>query len=191
MLYYERMEPTTDTPPPLDDDTPADLTGLINFANSRASSRRPERFGTPADAAAFLSHCELGYDGGRLSGQDTARLQRLRDAIVDAVKEPTDARAWDTINELAGTAPLRLHIASGHTATLEPANTNPTDAVVARLLDQIARAVTTGRWNRLGACAQCQRVFYDTTRSHTRRWCSYATCGNKANVAAYRSRNRS
>lgn len=191
MLYYGRMDSTTDTPPPLDDDTPADLKGLINFANSRASSRRPERFGTPAGAAAFLSHCELGYDGGRLSDLDTARLQRLRDAIVDAVKEPADARAWDTINELAGTAPLRLHIASGHTATLGPANTNPADAVVARLLDQISRAVTTGRWSRLGACAQCQRVFYDTTRSHTRRWCSYATCGNKANVAAYRSRNRS
>ncbi len=191
MLYYARMEPKTDTPPPLDDDTPADLKGLINFANSRASSRRPERFGTPADAAAFLSQCELGYDGGRISPQDTARLQRLRDAIVHAVDEPTDPRAWDAINELAGTAPLRLRIASGETAILEPANTSPADTVIARLLDQIARAVTTGRWNRLGACARCQRVFYDTTRSHTRRWCSYATCGNTANVAAYRSRNRS
>jgi predicted RNA-binding Zn ribbon-like protein len=191
MLYYGRVDPMIETPPPLDDDTPADLKGLINFVNSRAGVRRPERFGTPADAAAFLSHCELGYDGGRLSSQDTARLQRMRDAIVGAIKEPTDAGAWDTINELAATAPLRLRVASGHTATLESAHTNPTDTVIARLLDQIARAVTTGRWDRLGACAQCQRVFYDTTRSHTRRWCSYATCGNKANVAAYRSRNRS
>lgn len=184
------MDPLTEAPPPLDEDTPADLKGLINFANSRASSRRPERFGTPAEAAAFLSQCELDYDGEKLSAEDVTRLRRLRDAIVHAVKEPADAQAWDTINELAATAPLHLQVLSGHTAILEPAHTNPADTVIARLLDQIARAVTTGRWGRLGACAQCQRVFYDTTRSHTRRWCSYATCGNKTNVAAYRSRKR-
>ena len=114
----------------------------------------------------------------------------MRDAIVQAVKEPKDPRAWETINELAVTVPLRLRVVNSDTATLEPTRTKPTDSVIARLLDQIAHAVTTGRWDRIGACAKCQRVFYDTTRSHTRRWCSYATCGNKANVAAYRSRNR-
>jgi len=189
------MDPVADGPPPLDDHTPVDLRALINFVNSRASIRRPERwperFGTPADAAAFLAHCDLGYDGQTLSTQDTARLQRLRDAIVHAVQKPMDARAWDAIDEIAVTAPLRLRLASGPTATLKPARTNAADTVIARLLDQIARAITTGRWDRLGACAQCQRVFYDNTRSHTRRWCSYATCGNRANVAAYRSRTRS
>jgi len=176
MLYYGCMDPKTNGPPPLDDDTPADLKGLINFVNSRASIRRPERwperFDTPADSAAFLTHCELGYDGQTLSAQDTTRLRRMRDAIVHAVKEPTDPRAWAAINELAKTSPLHLHVASSHAATLQSVRTNPADTVIARVLDQIARAITTGRWDRLGACAQCQRVFYDTTRSHTRRWCS-------------------
>jgi predicted RNA-binding Zn ribbon-like protein len=185
------MDPATNGPPPLDTGTPGDLRGLINFLNSRAGSRRPERFDTPSHAAAFLIHCELGYEGEPLSTHDTTRLQRLRDAIVSAVKEPTNAAAWDAINELAVNAPLRLHILSSHTAILESARTNPADSTIAQLLAQISRAITTGRWDRLAACARCQRVFYDTTRSHTRRWCSYATCGNKANVAAYRARSRS
>ena len=190
MLYDTQMDATTNGPPPLDNDTPAELRGLINFLNSRAGTRRPERFGAPADAAAFLTHCELGYDGRSLSARDTTRLRRMRDAIVHAVKEPKDPRAWETISELAVTVPLRLRVVNSDTATLEPARTKPTDSVIARLLDEIAHAITTGRWDRIGACAKCQRIFYDTTRSHTRRWCSYATCGNKANVAAYRSRSR-
>ena len=185
------MNAASDGPPPLDADTPADLRGLINFLNSRASTRRPERFDTPSDAAAFLIHCELGYEGETLSAHDTTRLRRLRDAIVSAVKEPTNAVAWHAINELAVNVPLRLHIPSSHTVILESARTNPADSMIAQLLDQISRSITTGRWDRLAACARCQRVFYDTTRSHTRRWCSYATCGNKANVAAYRARSRS
>ena len=191
MLYNGTMDPASDGPPPLDTDTPADLRGLINFLNSRLSSRRPERFDSPSNAAAFLIHCELGYEGETLSTHDTTRLRRLRDAIVSAVKEPTNAAAWDAVNELAANAPLRLHIPSSHTTVLESARTNPADSTIAQLLDQISRAITTGRWDRLAACARCRRVFYDTTRSHTRRWCSYATCGNKSNVAAYRARSRS
>ncbi len=182
--------PGKDSPPPLDDDTPVELRGLINFINSRASTRRPERFDTPSDAAAFLSHCELGYDEQALSTADTTRLRRLRDAIMRALEEPADPTAWNAINKLAATAPLRLHTAIGPTASLQATRTNSTDAVIARVLDQLANAIATGRWDRLGACARCRRVFYDSTRSHTRRWCSYANCGNRANVAAYRHRAR-
>ena len=180
----------TDSPPPLDDDTPVELRGLINFINSRASTRRPERFDTPSSAAAFLSHCELGYNGQGLSSSDTTRLRRLRDAIMCALEDPTNPSGWDAINKLAATAPLRLHTAIGPTTSLEATRTNSADAVIARVLDQLANAIATGRWDRLGACARCRRVFYDSTRSHTRRWCSYANCGNRANVAAYRNRAR-
>src|SRR5277367_2123533 len=118
MLYDAYMDATTNGPPPLDNDTPAELRGLINFLNSRAGTRRPERFGEPADAAAFLARCELGYDGGSLSAHDITRLRRMRDAIVDAVKEPKHPRAWETISELAVTVPLRLRVVNSDTATL-------------------------------------------------------------------------
>ena len=36
----------------------------------------------------------------------------------------------------------------------------------------------------------CVLHFYDRTRSHRRRWCSMATCGNRAKVQTFRARQR-
>lgn len=39
--------------------------------------------------------------------------------------------------------------------------------------------------------AQCVLWFLDRTKSHHRRWCSMAVCGNRNKVAAYRQRKQS
>lgn len=36
----------------------------------------------------------------------------------------------------------------------------------------------------------CVRYFYDTTKNHSRRWCSMDGCGNRQKVAAYYERKR-
>jgi predicted RNA-binding Zn ribbon-like protein len=36
----------------------------------------------------------------------------------------------------------------------------------------------------------CTLMFHDKTKSHRRRWCSMALCGNRMKVAAFRSRNQ-
>jgi predicted RNA-binding Zn ribbon-like protein len=33
-------------------------------------------------------------------------------------------------------------------------------------------------------------LFLDTSRSHTRRWCSMEQCGNRSKVAAFNARSR-
>ena len=38
--------------------------------------------------------------------------------------------------------------------------------------------------------AACTLMFYDRTKSHARRWCSMAACGNRAKAAAHRARLR-
>lgn len=164
---------------------------MIDFLNSRATSKREERFDTPEHAQAFLAQCDLGYDGRALSAADTVRLRQLRDALMKTIETPADPEPWLAVNQLAATAPIHLQAAPGPALGLHPARDNAGDAAIVAVLDQLSRAVTTGRWDRLGACARCHRVFYDNTRSHTRRWCSYATCGNRANVASYRQRARS
>jgi predicted RNA-binding Zn ribbon-like protein len=35
----------------------------------------------------------------------------------------------------------------------------------------------------------CTIIFLDRTKSHRRRWCSMAACGNRAKVAAFRARS--
>ncbi|VWC52530.1 PF07336 family protein [Burkholderia lata] len=37
---------------------------------------------------------------------------------------------------------------------------------------------------------ECTLIFHDTTKSHRRRWCSMALCGNRMKVAAFRSRKK-
>jgi predicted RNA-binding Zn ribbon-like protein len=36
----------------------------------------------------------------------------------------------------------------------------------------------------------CVLMFLDTSRSHTRRWCSMELCGNRSKVAAHDARSR-
>ena len=42
---------------------------------------------------------------------------------------------------------------------------------------------------RLKAC-HCGRLFLDGSRNRSRRWCDKGECGNRANVARFRSRHR-
>lgn len=66
-----------------------------------------------------------------------------------------------------------------------------------RLLAPIAEAAADllcyGNFAHLKKCQNpdCVLYFYDTTKNHSRRWCSMAACGNRAKAAAfYHSRKR-
>ena len=64
------------------------------------------------------------------------------------------------------------------------------------LLEPIAEAlvglVTNDKFEFVRQCEahDCVLLFHDLTKSHRRRWCSMATCGNRMKVAAFRSRNK-
>ncbi|MFI6292156.1 CGNR zinc finger domain-containing protein [Nonomuraea sp. NPDC050790] len=55
-----------------------------------------------------------------------------------------------------------------------------------------ATTAATGEWQRLKRCPNhaCAWVFWDGTRSRTRRWCSMRVCGNRAKVRAHAERRR-
>ena len=63
-------------------------------------------------------------------------------------------------------------------------------ALFARLLAAVADIQCAGTWDRLKACAaeDCQWAFYDSSRNHSRTWCSMEVCGNRAKTRAYRAR---
>jgi predicted RNA-binding Zn ribbon-like protein len=64
------------------------------------------------------------------------------------------------------------------------------------LLAAIARSgaelIAGGAGNSLKRCANpdCRILFYDDSRTHRRRWCSMALCGNRSKVAAFARRNQ-
>ncbi|MFS0826643.1 CGNR zinc finger domain-containing protein [Pseudomonas phoenicis] len=71
------------------------------------------------------------------------------------------------------------------------------DSSAESLLEPIAEAlvalVTHDKFEFVRQCEahDCVLLFHDLTKSHRRRWCSMATCGNRMKVAAFRSRNKS
>ena len=65
------------------------------------------------------------------------------------------------------------------------------------LLAAVARSaadvIAEGPQARLRLCAnpRCGLFFYDTSRTHRRRWCSMTVCGNRSKVAAFARRHAS
>lgn len=66
------------------------------------------------------------------------------------------------------------------------------DMLLIPLGEALARTVAEEDFTQVKACqgAGCTLVFADHTRGHARRWCSMSICGNRAKVAAHRSRKR-
>jgi predicted RNA-binding Zn ribbon-like protein len=67
-----------------------------------------------------------------------------------------------------------------------------TEQILAPLAEAAADLLATGDFNLIRRCDndECVLWFYDRTKSHRRRWCSMATCGNRHKVAAFRERKK-
>ena len=66
------------------------------------------------------------------------------------------------------------------------------EEILGPLAEAAAELLATGDFSLVRPCEgqDCVLWFYDRTKSHHRRWCSTATCGNRNKVAAFRSRKR-
>ncbi len=118
----------------------------------------------------------------------------LRQAFHALLRKQTISREWiEPVNEI-------LRITEGHDE-LVPAGGQWELEFVARegglewLLAAVARSaaeiIGEGPQARLRLCAnpRCKLFFYDTSRTHQRRWCSMAVCGNRSKVAAFARRH--
>ncbi|HSW41707.1 MAG TPA: CGNR zinc finger domain-containing protein [Patescibacteria group bacterium] len=58
--------------------------------------------------------------------------------------------------------------------------------------EPLVALVARGEADRLRICANdgCRWVFHDTSPTGRRRWCSMASCGNRAKAARHRARKR-
>ncbi|SRR5579875_1256841 len=64
--------------------------------------------------------------------------------------------------------------------------------LLAPVAEAIAELLCDGDLRLVSRCGGpgCTLWFYDRTKSHRRRWCSQAVCGNRVRVHAFRQRNR-
>jgi predicted RNA-binding Zn ribbon-like protein len=129
-----------------------------------------------------------------------SRAIRLRDALRDVFaamvrREPAGRESVAPINAI-------LRITEGHDELVHEHGTWKLDFIAREggldwLLAAVARSaaeiVVEGPNARLRTCANpgCGLFFCDNSRTHRRRWCSMAVCGNRHKVATFARRRAS
>jgi predicted RNA-binding Zn ribbon-like protein len=129
-----------------------------------------------------------------------SRSTRLRDALRKAfgaiVRSEEIAREWaEPINQI-------LRITEGHDELVLNATSwkmefqareGGLDWLLAAIARSAAEIIVEGAQSRLRICANpaCGLFFSDNSRTHRRRWCSMAICGNRHKVASFARRRAS
>lgn len=181
----------------------------IDFTNTVSSrgERREERLNTYGDLLAWaearrvLSRSEAAALRRRASGDpDAARraLRRavtLREAIYAALDQAVErgkpeAAALGALNAFVSETftSARLTIDGGR-VTLKTFGGDGLDAMLAPVVRAAVDLLTSDDLKRVGRCADdtCLWLFFDTTRSRTRRWCDMKVCGNRSKVRRFRA----
>lgn len=175
----------------------------IDFVNSDARDYRghgPAEEGL--DDPRWLERFQRQWDLGRVNlrgKQANAALKELRMLLQRLIQALVEGRALSDRN----LADLNRYLASRPVVPrlerrddsfhmrLDP-TAGGTDAVLFAVAASFAEFLATGDPSRLKLCdnPDCLWVFYDTTRSRTRKWCG-DNCGNLIKVRKFRARKRS
>lgn len=169
---------------------------LRDFVNTYDVEEGREDLAEPADLARWLVATGLAHPAVTSSATagDLAAARELREALRAALRENHDGRTeHPELEELAGRYTLRLTFGPGGPA-LSPAvrGGRPMQSALARIVAAVLATAAEGRWARLKVCAEdtCQWAFIDSSKNHSRSWCSMKVCGNRAKTRAYRARRR-
>ena len=171
---------------------PAHLALVQAFLNSTDIEEGSDSFEDAEALRAWLDERAPPAAAGPLTESERRGLIEIREAIREIVAAhgvviPT--AALETVARAARTASLVVAFDAEGQADLMPAGRGM-DALVARLLADIASAQRTGTWRDLRICRRdvCRWAFYDASRNHSGVWCSMSICGNRVKSARLRRR---
>jgi len=130
-------------------------------------------------------------------GELLAAARGLREAIRAAVVARKSGKRVDLATLNAALSHARRHIVlveeSGDKLSLQAHYAAGTpQQLLAPLAEAAAHLLATADFNLVRKCEDhtCTLWFLDRTKSHRRRWCSMALCGNRNKVAAFRQRQQ-
>lgn len=167
----------------------------LDFAYTGGMGDSPagERLRTPADLALWFDERFPEVDG-TANDRDLTDALALRQAIARSATaisrgDRPSADDVDVVNLFAATPDIPPSLAGGRRqAGRARARASQALSVMAR---EVIQLFSPDRADRIRECFadDCQRVFYDESRSNNRRWCSMQRCGNRAKVRAHRARS--
>ncbi|QKG19023.1 CGNR zinc finger domain-containing protein [Actinomadura verrucosospora] len=179
-------------------DLALDLAGTVQH---RRDDRR-DLLTDPGGLARWSVAAGLLTDPPEMSAGDLAAAVALREAIYRSATAvlngaPPAAADRDLINLRAAAAPPVPRLTAGGAVHRDGDAAAVLAAAARAAVDLLAAASApgddadgTGR----GVLKQCQadpctRLYLDTSRRRTRRWCDMRQCGNRAKAAAFRARH--
>lgn len=123
----------------------------------------------------------------------TALAQRLHAVFADIARSDVDAAAA-RLNQLLAEHPAHPHLMKENGVWRlhhHPADAKLMPMMTAICAEGLARFIGSDSAQRLGTCGRegCGRVYVDTTKNASRRFCS-TTCQNRVKAAAFRERAR-
>ncbi len=153
----------------------------------RAAALQRRALEQPSGAAAAL------VETRRVRAALRALAERGRGDQAGPGRELARAAALTEINRVLGRAVGTRRVErldDGHYVRTFVSGGDAFGGLVIPVVESAVDSLVRGELSRVRGCAdrRCPRVFYDATRSRTRRWCDMTTCGNRAK--AQRSRKR-
>jgi predicted RNA-binding Zn ribbon-like protein len=177
---------------PVRDGAPVDL--LATFDDVLAWLRDSELL-EPGQAQAAARR----WSASRGAERALAEARRLRRVLRQGIERLAHGKPLGT--EVLGAINALLRRRVGHAQIFESNGafqrrfaielTAPSDAL-APLAEAVGDLLCHADLGLVRRCEnpRCVLYFYDTSRNHSRRWCSMTMCGNRAKVAAHYQRRR-
>ncbi len=180
---------------------------FLNTAELDGSGTPIEHLASLSDATGWLEGHGLLHPAKRQpldassrirSGELLAHVRAVRSGLREVVEavvagRPVDTRALATVNDiLRARSAVELVPGEGGVALAHRHVGDPLDDALAAVAEPLVAVIAAGGIDRLRVCANdgCRWVFHDTSRTGRRRWCSMASCGNRAKAARHRARKR-
>ena len=120
------------------------------------------------------------------------RLAEIAERLASRRQVPKSG--LDAINEQLQSRAARAKVTRGKNGFVERLETDFTEPrqLIVPLAQSAADLLCHGDLSLVKRCANpsCSLYFYDTSKNHTRRWCSMETCGSRMKMAAYYQRQR-
>jgi predicted RNA-binding Zn ribbon-like protein len=168
------------------------LERLIGFVNTNEPQISQDRLGDPDQTRDWL--VAEGFKVEQLNRDEWAATIAFREGIraAAAANNGYDLDP-DAVTALqAAIDRLGFTVRTTADASMQVDATTPAGRALAPLVGALMAAQADGSWTRVKACARdtCRWLFYDTTRNHSRTWCTSTTCGSREKAKRYYRRQR-
>jgi predicted RNA-binding Zn ribbon-like protein len=161
----------------------------LDLANTVGDDRVPDPLDDYPSFAAWavrIGVLDRPVAGSERALEEARALRAAIDAVFRALatgSSPPGAALAQLVRR-AGAAVERAHLAGRDLAWAGDDPERPLWPIAVSALDLLRD----GPLDRLKVCEDCPWLFLDTSRNHSRRWCSMADCGARAKMRRYRAR---